>query len=429
MTGVRRRARARDLVPPGTGRRPRREDRFTVGDLLAEAAHGVAARPGRLALTILGTVLGIASVVVTVGLAQTAAGQIDRQFDAVAATQVVVEPARSTDASGQERTLGVLPWDGADRVERLAGVKAAATLAEVTTGDDLVTAVRVSDPSQPEPPPIPVFATSPDLLAALHGSLVAGRYFDRGHDERADRVVVLGARAAELLHVVRLDSQPSVFIGDRSYTVMGVVDGLQRRGELRDAVLMPQGTARADFGLAAPEQLQVTIAVGAGAVVGRQAPVALDPGDPGAFAVQVPPSASKVRENVQADVSAIFLALGAVALLIGGLGIANVTLLSVTERVGEIGLRRALGATRRDIGTQFVVESSVIGLLGGLIGVALGVAVVVAVSVARSWTPLLDLRVVALAAVTGGVVGLLAGIYPALKAASTEPITALRGGV
>ena len=145
--------------------------------------------------------------------------------------------------------------------------------------------------------------------------------------------------------------------------------------------------------------------------------------------VRAPAGTSEVRESVQADISTIFLALGGVALLIGGVGIANVTLLSVLERVGEIGLRRALGATRRDIAAQFMVESVIVGLLGGLVGAALGVAAVVGVSAAQSWTPILDLRMVGAAALTGGLIGLLAGLYPALKAASVEPVSALRGGV
>lgn len=407
----------------------RASDRFSVRDLLTEATYGIGARPGRLVLTILGTVLGIASVVVTVGLAQTAAGQINRQFDAVAATQVVAAPATSRGADGTERATARLPWDAEERASRLAGVEAAGTLAEVDTGGAAVTAVPVNDPSQPAGVAIPVVASSAGLLDAVRGEVVTGRYFDAGHDARADRVVVLGARAAERLGVHRVDRQPSVFVGETSYTVIGIVDGVQRRGELVDAVILPQGTARADFGLTAPEQLQVRIAVGAGPVVGEQLPVALDPNAPDGFRVQVPPTGSAVRESVQADVNAIFLALGAVALLIGGLGIANVTLLSVLERVGEIGLRRALGATRRDIGAQFVVESVVVGLLGGLIGAAVGVAAVVVVSAVQAWTPILDTVVVLLSALAGGVIGLLAGIYPALKAAAIEPIAALRGGI
>jgi putative ABC transport system permease protein len=407
--------------------RTRSSDHFSVRDLLTEATYGIGARPGRLVLTILGTVLGIASVVVTMGLAQTAAGQINREFDAVAATQVVVAPATSR-SGGTERATSRLPWDAEERASRLAGVEAAGTLGDVDIDGAEVTAVPVNDPSQPPGVAIPVIATSPGLLEAVRGEVVTGRYFDAGHDARGDRVVVLGARAAERLGVHRVDRQPSIFIGDTSYTVIGVVDGVQRRGELVDAVLLPQGTARADFDLASPEQLQIRIAIGAGPVVGEQVPIALDPNAPEGFKVQVPPTGSKLRESVQANVNAIFLALGAVALLIGGLGIANVTLLSVMERVGEIGLRRALGASRRDIGAQFVVESVVVGLLGGLIGAALGVAAVVVVSAVQSWTPILDTVVVLLSAL-GGVIGLVAGIYPALKAAAIEPIAALRGGI
>ena len=412
-----------------TRARAPRSNRFGARDILSEATYGIGARPGRLILTILGTVLGIASVVVTVGLAQTAAGQIGRQFDAVAATQVVIAPATARTASGEQRAQAPLPWDAEERVRRLAGVEAAGTLGVVDVGGQPITAVPVNDPSRPTSVPSIVVGASAGLLDAVRGMIVTGRFFDSGHDARADRVVVLGATAARRLGVSRVDRQPSIFIGERSYVVIGIIDHVQRRPDLLDAVLMPQRTANADFGLAAPDELQVKIAVGAGPVVGKQAPIALNPNAPGTVTVQVPPPPSKVRENVQSDINTIFLALGAVALLIGGLGIANVTLLSVMERVGEIGLRRALGATRTQIGAQFVVESVVVGLLGGVIGAALGVAAVVIVSAAQSWTPILDTVVVLLAALAGGLIGLIAGIYPALKAAAIEPITALRSGI
>lgn len=401
-------------------------DRFAVRDLLAEAASGVGSRPGRLVLTILGTVLGIGSLVVTLGLAQTAAGQISSRFDAVASTRVVVEPATARSSSGQ-RAIGRIPWDVEERLGQIAGVELVGAVGTVDIGGARIGTVLVNDPSATTAAPPAVFAATPGLLDALSGRVVTGRWFDAGHDARADRVVVLGARAAERLGVHRVDRAPAVLIDERPYTVIGIVDDVARRSDLLSGVILPLGTARADFTVAALEEAHVRIAVGAGPVIGAQAPYALEPNAPETIAVQVPPAPSTVRGDVQEDVNAIFLALAAVALLVGGLGIANVTLLSVRERMGEIGLRRALGATTRNIVEQFLMESSIIGMLGGLIGAALGVAVVVLVSIAREWTPILDTPLVVACAFLGLVTGLVAGAYPAVRAARTEPIAALRG--
>lgn len=407
--------------------RAARGDRFGIQDLFAESSSGIGSRPGRLAMTTLSTVLGIASLVVTVGFAQTSAAQIASQFDAVAATQVVIEPGTQDGASGEVATVR-LPWDAPARVERLAGVVRAGLVADVEVAAR-IGAVLVNDPAAPPVASPSLVAASAGLLEAVRGDVVAGRWFDDGHDARADRVAVLGERAAERLGIARVDGQPSIFIGTIAYTVLGIVGDVERRSDILDAVVIPMGTARTDLELRAAQELQVRIDAGAGPVVSRQAPIALDPNAPDQFDVVAPSTSTALRDDVQADVELVFVVLGAIALLAGGLGIASVTMLSVSERTGEIGLRRALGASSRQIAGQFLLESIVIGLLGGLIGASLGVATIVGIAVSQQWTPVLDPWLATGSALLGAVVGAVAGAHPARRAAGIEPVDALRSGV
>lgn len=396
---------------------------MTLRDLMGEALAGVAARPSRLALTTLGTVLGIAALVATIGLGQTAAGQITDRFDAIAATRVTVEPGETEGPDG-DVALTQLPWDAPERVERLAGVESAGTFASVDVGTAPVRGVPYGTMEQT----VPVAATSPGLFDAVGARLASGRFFDSGHDERADAVVVLGRYAAERLGVNRVDSQPSIFIGDRAFTVIGILAAVDYRSEMQDSVIMPMGTAQELYALEAPDALEIRTELGAAQLIGRQAPIAVDPNNPDLLDVNAPPLPGSLRDNVSADVNGLFLALGGLSLLVGGLGIANVTLLSVLERISEIGLRRAVGAGRLHVAGQFLVESGIVGFLGGLIGSTIGVLATVGVSVARDWTPLLDIRLALVAPLLGGVIGLVAGTYPAWRASAVEPIAALRSG-
>jgi ABC-type antimicrobial peptide transport system permease subunit len=389
-------------------------------DLLDEALAAVLARPARLALTATGTLLGIGALVATVGLVTSAGAQIVSRFDELAATEVVVLPAPA--AAGEVESS--LPFDAESRIGRLNGVVGAGTLSEA--GQVTVRATTAVDPLATTDPPVAVMAASPGLPAAVRGAMDNGRWFDIGHSDRGDRVAVLGRELAERLAIDDLTRQPAVFLDDRPYTVIGILTTAEREDSLLSTVIIPDGTAVADFALSAPTSVHIETDIGAAQLVAGQAALALAPQEPESLVVRLAPEPAATRANVAGDVQLLLLALGAVSLIIGAVGIANTTLVSVLERISEIGLRRSLGASRAQIAGQFLVESSCIGLLGGVLGTSLGVLVTVGVSHLQNWTPVMPPTLPPAATALGAVVGLVAGAYPAWRAATTEPINALR---
>ena len=406
--------------------------RFRWRDLLNEAVSGLVERRGRTALTVVGAALGITAFVASLGLSRTAGSQILVRLDRLQATAVEARLRVATPgsplATGASAAGTPLVADAIERAVRIKGVASASVLSRVPKRGLRIRAGFVRDLANQPSLDRDVLVASPDLLQTIGGTFASGRMFDRGNDERSDSVCVLGARLADALGVPSVEGSPAVFVGQRAFTVLGIIRSVDRRDDILDSVIVPEGVAAKRLGYVGPSNLLVKTDVGAAEIVANQLATVLSPENPIRVDVRTGQQARIVRKTTERDLDALFFALGAVVAVIGALSIANVTLVSVYERVGEIGLRRSLGARPIHIASQFLMESTVLGVLGGVVGTSLGVIAIVGMSAVRGWTPVLEGSLLVLAPIVGAAVGLLSGVWPSVRAARMQPVDALRRG-
>ena len=393
--------------------------RLLVLDAARVAGVGLRTRRLRAALSALGVAIGIAAMVAVLGISDSSKAGIVEELNQLGTNLLTVQPGQNF--FGQAAQLP----EAADRaVLNLASVRAAAAITTVSSAS----VRRSSYVEAAETGGIAVDAADLGLLSTLGGKLAQGRFLNTASERYP--VVVLGAVAAQRLGIntLTVSGRPvQVYLGGTWFTVGGLLDPLALAPEIDRAALIGYPVAHRLFRTtrnastlyvrADPEHVAQAAAL---------LPATAYPQNPEQTQVSRPSSALQARADAQSTLTALFLGLGAVALLVGGVGIANVMVISVLERRPEIGLRRALGATRAHIGVQFLGESVLLSALGGAAGIALGAAATAGYAQVQGWK-----LVVPVLSVAGGIaialaLGALAGLYPALRAARLAPASALR---
>ncbi|WP_182900971.1 ABC transporter permease [Microbispora sp. H10830] len=386
--------------------------RLGPSDVLRTGAAGLRTRPARVVLSALGIAIGIATMIAVLGISSSSREQLLRQLDRLGTNLLTVAPGQTV--FGEEAKL---PVEALGMVRRIGPVRTASATGTVDT-----TIRRTDRIPKAVTGGIAVQATTADLLTTLEGRVVKGAWLNAATEARP--AVVLGAKAAERLGISRTGVQ--VWMGERWFTVVGVLGPMPLAPEIERSALVGFPAAEKYLGFDGhPTTVYERSAEESVEAVRAVLPRTVNPENPEEVTVSRPSDALAARAAAASAFTNLLLGLGAVALLVGGVGVANTMVISVLERRKEIGLRRSLGATRGQVRLQFLAESLLLSALGGIVGAALGGLATAGYALSRDWPPVVPAWAFAGAVGATLVIGTLAGLYPAMRAARLSPTVAL----
>ncbi|MEV7194393.1 ABC transporter permease [Streptomyces sp. NPDC093510] len=410
MTGIKELERA---AAPEPARRPK-PARMNPADVLRVGGSGLRSRPMRVFLSALGIAIGIAAMVGVVGISTSSTEDLNRRLQALGTNLLTVTPGQNF--SGGEAHL---PVESVDMIANMDDVESVSAI-----GKTDAKVYRSDHTPEEETGGLNVSAARTDLPKSVGAEIVDGRWLNAANSRYPS--VVLGPKAAEQLGVHQAGEDVKVWLGGRWFTVVGLLAPNELVPSLDSSALVGWTVAERELDFDGSPTTIFTRADEAAvndvqAVLGATT----NPENPNEANVSRPSDALAAKEATDDTLSGLLLGLGGVALLVGGVGVANTMVISVLERRSEIGLRRSLGATRGQIRTQFLAEALLLSALGGVGGVLLGIAVTGGYSAYQGWP-----SVVPFWAMAGGVgatlvIGGLAGFYPAVRAARLPPTEAL----
>ena len=415
---------------------------MTFLETVRTAFTAVMARKMRSALTMLGILIGIASVMLTVGLGAGAQESITSQINKLGSNLIIVNSGANSSLT-VSNAAGAAAANNRTRFTTPLTLNDAAALANPTADPDILLVAPVTTTTATAAYGVnsestSIVGTTPAWADVTARTMTSGRFFTTSESSAGSQVAVLGSVTATNLFGTGTVIGNSVTISGQSFTVIGILNsvGTTLTGNGDDQIVIPAGTYAQRFSTSSNMNTVSTIlleakdkgslsaalqeATSTMYVMHNVTPAAPD------FTVSSQQALVNTIGSLTTILTALLAGIAGISLLVGGIGVMNIMLVSVTERIREIGLRKALGARPSIIMLQFLVEASMLGLMGGALGIALGFGAGSILSKAINYPVIISFAATSLALAVSLIIGIVAGVYPAWRAAKLAPIDALR---